>query len=259
MAWRIGDLLDIYQQLDWIADAGFDGIGFHASAGSPGNWQGIDPCTVGREERAHLRMALSRFTVREVHAPFSIVIQPDDSSKQAIDALRPVLAFAGEVGADVVTVHGCPPEAACDASVWQRALETLNAAAHSYNVRVGLEMLSGFAKLAALGLPHVGITLDVGHLYLDDRKPLRPFGTLGNAVRQCGPALFHLHLHDVRSELDHLELGTGVVDFNDLLQALAAIGYCQALCLELNPDRVSPEGIRRSLDCLRRKIDGMRQ
>ncbi|MHB9026991.1 MAG: sugar phosphate isomerase/epimerase family protein [Armatimonadota bacterium] len=88
--------------------------------------------------------------------------------------------------------------------------------------------------------------------------PLRLFGTLGNAVRQCGAALFHLHLHDVRGELDHLELGTGVVDFDDLLQALAEIGYRQALCLELNPDRVSPEGIRRSLDYLRRKIDDVR-
>jgi len=36
-----------------------------------------------------------------------------------------------------------------------------------------------------------------------------------------------------------------------VLNALTEISYQGGLCLELNPDRVSPEGIRRSLAWLR--------
>jgi len=43
MAWRIGEILDIDAQLEWIREAGFDGAGLHADPGEPGQWQGIDP------------------------------------------------------------------------------------------------------------------------------------------------------------------------------------------------------------------------
>lgn len=53
MAWRIGEMLDIDTQLEWIREAGFDGVGFHASPGEPGQWQGIDP--LASPPRASLR------------------------------------------------------------------------------------------------------------------------------------------------------------------------------------------------------------
>ena len=36
MLWRIGRLLDVNRQIAWTQQAGFDGVGFHASAGAPG-------------------------------------------------------------------------------------------------------------------------------------------------------------------------------------------------------------------------------
>ncbi len=55
MAWRIGEILDIDAQLEWIREAGFDGAGLHASPGEPGQWQAIDP--FASPPRASLRSA----------------------------------------------------------------------------------------------------------------------------------------------------------------------------------------------------------
>lgn len=65
--------------------------------------------------------------------------------------------------------------------------------------------------------------------------------------------LFHLHLHDNTGVLDHIEIGTGKVDWDDILKSLAAIGYRGSMVLEMNPDRVAPDRVRRSADCLRRR------
>ena len=48
MLWRIGELLDFDRQLAWIRDAGFDGVGFHASAGSPGSGAALSPAPAVR-------------------------------------------------------------------------------------------------------------------------------------------------------------------------------------------------------------------
>ena len=68
MAWRIGGLLDVYQQFDWILEAGFDGVGFHASQGVAGQWQGIEPAACLGEARTHLRRLLERFLRADSHA-----------------------------------------------------------------------------------------------------------------------------------------------------------------------------------------------
>lgn len=75
---------------------------------------------------------------------------------------------------------------------------------------------------------------------------------IGGLVRFIGDKPVHLHVHDYDGVHDHIEVGTGRVDFHDLFSGLASAGYKGALCLELNPDLVSPEGIRRSMKRLRR-------
>ena len=43
MCWRIGDILDFDAQVQWVKEAGFESIAFHASPGHPGKWRGVDP------------------------------------------------------------------------------------------------------------------------------------------------------------------------------------------------------------------------
>lgn len=247
MLWRIGELLAIEEQIDWSREAGFDGVGLHASPGTPGVWEGVDPGMCDSAGRRALRQRLAGFALREVHAPFAIVLA-GESPEEGVRQLEPVLAFAGEIGAQVVTVHADLGEAG---EGWKEAMDTLNASAGEKGLDVGLEITAGFGVVRDWELPHVGVTLDVGHMYgMEEGRFLKVYGSIGEVVRQVGDKLVHLHLHDVGS-LDHVEIGTGCVDFRDLIAALAETGYARGGCLEMNPERVSPEGIRRGLERLR--------
>jgi len=250
MAWRIGDKLDIHEQFDWVQAAHFDGVGFHAHAGTPGQWRGVEPSTCGTGERQQLRERLEAFSVVEIHAPFALTLTPD-ALMPVVDGLEPVLAFAGDIAATVVTVHAAPPPPDQAGDDWHEALECLNKLAARNNLLVGLEITANFATIREQALSNVGVTLDVGHMYCNDRKPLIPFGSIGAVVREIGPALMHLHLHDVKDGRDHVEIGTGEVDYPDLLAALQEISFERTMCLELNPDAVAPEAMQRSLATVR--------
>ncbi|MFH1566521.1 MAG: sugar phosphate isomerase/epimerase family protein [Gemmatimonadota bacterium] len=251
MLWRIGDILPVLDQLAWSRAAGFDGIGLHASPGRPGHWEGVDPVAADAGRRRELRRAIEPLGWAEVHAPFEVVLgrgELDDAAAR----LQPALDLAGDIGARIVTAHADLE----GAGPWPEVLGRLQERVRSLGLRLGLEVVSGFETVAAWGLSHVGVTLDVGHMYgQDGGRRLEPYGTIGSLVRQIAPALAHLHLHDVEAgcpgsdaaPLDHLEVGVGQVDVDGLLEALGRAGYQGALCLELNPDRVTPEGIRRSL------------
>lgn len=254
MVWRIGDLLGFDAQVGWIAKAGFESISFHAAAGITGVWQGIEPSGAGPAERRRIRDMLAPFASREVHAPFAAEIGAETPC-WPIDTIKSTIEFASDVGATLVTVHAAPPAPGVSEreQTWHDALDEVNAAARQAGVLVGLEMMSGFEWL---GRPHrerIGATLDIGHMYLTEGQGYLPYGTIGGLLRYLGDTLFHLHVHDYDGEFDHIEVGTGRVDFDEVLRAAAAIGYRGALCLELNPERVSPEGIRRSAEFLRRR------
>ncbi len=249
MLWRIGRLLDLERQMAWTQRAGFDGVGLHAAAGTPGQWRGVEPATCPPEERARLRQKLTDFPFVEIHAPFAIDLRTA-SLPAGVTALGPVLDFAHDLGARVVTVHACPAEA--EARAWQQAMQEVNACAAEAQTTVALEITDGFGAVAEWGLPHVGVNLDVGHMLLPGGRPsLERYGGFGPLIELIGPKLVHLHLHDVRDAVDHIEIGTGEVAFGGIVDGLAAIGYAGTATLEMNPDRVSPAGIRRSLQAIR--------
>lgn len=250
MVWRIGGILDFDRQVEWVADAGFESLSFHASAGVPGKWRGVEPATADAMDRQRIRRLLAPFTGCEIHAPFDAVVRPETPGP-TLKRLEEVLAFAGDVGAAIVTVHAEPPRPPDREAAWQKALDRLDAGAAKVGVRIGLEFNSGFERLRQPRRKRIGATLDVGHMYLRDGAGYRSYGSVGGLARILGDTLFHLHVHDYDGEADHLEIGTGRVDFDDVLKALAAIAYRGVLCLELNPERCPPDGIRRSAAFLR--------
>jgi sugar phosphate isomerase/epimerase len=248
MLWRIGELLDFDRQLSWTREAGFGGVGFHASAGVRGEWCGIVPSACDVVERARLRREIGQFSFSEVHAPFAIELSTETLSF-SIAALVPVLELARDLGVGVVTVHARLPGTGADSGLsgWLVPMQDLDAKAAQAQTQVALEVAGGFDVVMGWGLPNVGVNLDVGHMYLPaNRQTLRGAGGIGNLIRHIGGSLVHLHLHDVDGDTDHIEIGTGVVQFDEIATALWDIGYPYGVTLELNPDRVTPEGIRRS-------------
>ena len=251
MIWRIGELLDLDRQMAWTRAAGFDGVGFHASAGVPGRWRGIDPAACEAKERERLRRELEAFSFSEIQAPFAIELH-SGSLASGIVALRPALELARDVGAGVVTVHAQLPGAGADVSGWLEPMQRLDAEAARARTVAALEIVNGFAAVKNWALPNIGVALDVGHMYLPtNRRTLEHFGGIGDLIRHIGASLAHLHLHDVDGRVDHIEIGTGVVEFHEIAAALRDIGYQHGMTLELNPDRTSPDGMRRSAEHVR--------
>ena len=254
MLWRIGKLIDFDEQLAWTRDAGFDGASFHASAGNPGQWRGIEPDDCSVEERKRLRQEIERFSFSEIHAPFAVILRRENLAS-TMAALIPILQFAHDLGVGVVTVHAefSGSGAASDHSGWLGPIQELNVEAARAQARVALEINDGFDVVMNWGLPNVGVNLDVGHMYLpEQREMLKRMGGIGNLIRHIGSSLIHLHLHDFDGDTDHREIGTGVVAFDDIAGALHNIHYTHGATLEMNPDQVTPEGIRRSAEYMRR-------
>jgi sugar phosphate isomerase/epimerase len=254
MAWRIGEVLDIGRQLDWIEENGFDAVSFHASPGTPGKWQGIPLADLREPELERLRRRLSAFQGVEVHAPFDHQLrQPDEGT---FDALLRVCRAAAAIGAGVVTVHSRQPglEDGQAREIWRGQLGRLSETVAQTPTRIGLELTGAFDILGEVDAPAVGITLDVGHMYqkdVDGRLPLEPSQKLGPVIESLDGRLVHLHMHDYNGTVDHIELGCGFLDFVDVFSALRSIGYHGMLCLEMNPDRVTPEGMLRSARFIR--------
>jgi len=246
MLWRIGELLDFDQQLAWTRDAGFGGIGFHASAGVPGKWCGIEPSACDAVERARLRQEIGRFAFSEIHAPFAIELRTE-TLPSGIATLEPVLELARDLDVGRVTVHAQLPDTDAALSRWLVPMQELDSEAAQMHTQVALEIAAGFDAVMSWGLLNVAVNLDVGHMYLPaNRQTLKAMGGIGSLIGHIGASLVHLHLHDVDGDTDHIEIGTGVVPFDEIAAALQRIGYPYGVMLEMNPDRVTPEGMLRS-------------
>jgi sugar phosphate isomerase/epimerase len=249
MLWRIGRTLDIGRQIAWTREAGFDAVGLHASAGALGHWRGIEPTDCDSQQRAGLREQLADFAFVEIHAPFAIELR-QDTLEAGIAALGPVLAFAHDLGAAIVTVHA--QLARTRAERWLGPLRELDEMAGRAGALVALEIVDGFEAVAVWDLPHVGVNLDVGHMVLPpNRHLLTRYGGFRQLIQLVGSKLVHLHLHDVSGDVDHIEIGTGEVPFCEIISGLADIGYPHGATLEMNPDRVTPAGMKRSLQAIR--------
>ena len=260
MLWRVGDILDFWEQLDWAARNEFTEVAFWTCAGKPGVWQGFDLWNAPDSDIDRLKRGLSRFAEVDLHAGVTLTggvgtapATGDLFHDEAVAEMSTIIRFAAEVGAKVVTVHA---DAAGECSAEARrarmseVLGELDAVAGRAGVRLGVELTRDYDLVHDTALRNVGLTLDMGHVRFHNEVGLRDFGTMGGLIRYMGAKLFHVHVHDYDGKLDHLAIGAGNTDFREMLNALASVRYAGSLCLELNPDRVTPGGIVTSRDTL---------
>ena len=93
---------------------------------------------------------------------------------------------------------------------------------------------------------HVGATVDIGHCMRGDG--------IADAVSTLGSRVRHLHLNDVIDGVDHHEIGTGILDLNEIAPLLSPDLGVKFATLEVGARSLDGEQIiLRSRDVLRKR------
>lgn len=115
----------------------------------------------------------------------------------------------------------------------EESLYVLDRLAQQYDVTIGYEIMNhyesdflyniraGVQFMEAHSFKRIGLHIDSVHMNIDESD-------LGNAVREAGSWIWHVHLADN----DRYYPGHGHMNFREILQALKDIGYDKALAFE---------------------------
>jgi L-ribulose-5-phosphate 3-epimerase len=191
------------------------------------------------------------------HAPTLL----HDDRKLRLDFLRRAVAVGADLGAEAVSFWaGVRPDDVDDRTAWQRLVEgcaEVTEAATTAGVPLGFEPepgmlvpdLAGWRRLhAELGAPPMfGLTLDIGHCRCLEPLPVP------ECVAAVAPHLVNVQIDDMRRGVhEHLEFGTGEIDFPPVLRALRDGGYRGLVAVELpRHSHAAPAVARESLAYLR--------
>ncbi|MFJ9584243.1 sugar phosphate isomerase/epimerase family protein [Streptomyces acidicola] len=257
---RLTDILAV------LADLGYDGVALtldHAH---------LDPYADDLSRRvAVLARNLARHGLDitiETGAPY--LLNPwgkhlptlmSDGSELRIDLLGRALRIAADLGSP--TVHLCSgpaPDGLPEEDAWKRlaaGVETVLQTAERYGVALAFEpepymFVDTVERCLALaervgGHELFGITLDVGHAHcVEERSVL-------DCVRLAAPRLRNTQIEDMRRGIhQHLEFGTGEIDFPSVLAALRDLGHRGLVSVEIQGGALdAPDVARRSIEFLR--------
>ncbi|MGC4855851.1 sugar phosphate isomerase/epimerase family protein [Micromonospora sp. DT4] len=249
-----------------IADLGYDGVALTL------DHDHLDPFAPGLTRRiAAVSRRLSALGLGVVietgarylldpwhkHAP---TLLHDDPTRR-VEFLRRAVRIGADLGAEAVSFWaGVRPETVSPQCAWDRLVAgcaTVVDTADSAGVTLGFEPEPGmlvqdiadWRRLhAALGGPvRLGITLDIGHC-----RCLEPW-PVPQCVAEVAEHLVNVQIDDMRRGVhEHLEFGTGEIDFPPVLTALADAGYRGLVAVELPRDSpAAPAVAARSIEFLR--------
>lgn len=257
---RLPDVLAI------LADLGYDGVALTLDHGHLDPYADDLPRRVAELARHLARHGLD-ITI-ETGAPYLLdpwgKHQPtlmSDGSELRSDLLRRALRIAAELGSP--TVHLCSgpaPDGLPEEDAWKRlaaGVETVLRTAERYGVALAFEpepymfvdTVERCLHLAERVGGHelFGITLDVGHAHcVEERSVL-------DCVRLAAPRLWNTQIEDMRRGVhQHLEFGTGEIDFPPVLAALRDLGHRGLVSVEIQGGALdAPDIARRSIEFLR--------
>jgi sugar phosphate isomerase/epimerase len=196
---------------------------------------------------------------RRKHQP-TLLSHPEGAGRR-LDFLCHAVDVAAELGSDAVSFwSGTAEEAAEPAALMDRLVEgcrRLCLHATARGVRLAFEPEPGmfidtmprFAELhERVGHPLFGLTLDIGHLHCLGEVPVAVH------LRRWRDRLWNVHLEDMRRGVhDHLMFGQGEIDFEEVMRALAEIGYTGGVHVELSRHSYDAvETARRAMGFLRK-------
>lgn len=189
-----------------------------------------------------------------VHAPF-LDLNPGALDKYVLKATRDrffeTVVASKVLDAEVIVFHtGYHPQKVKPFyDRWlSRALSTFEEVLKIWSGRIALENVfdetpENLRNFLDKLPERAGVCLDVGHLNLFSKVPISEW------FEVLGERIYELHVHDNTGESDdHLPIGSGNVDFNEVLRGISKLKTEYILNLE----NKSVEGIRESLETLRR-------
>jgi sugar phosphate isomerase/epimerase len=254
------------QALEVIAELGYTGVALtldhhHLDPYEPDLPGRVDEVRV-RLERLGLAVVIetgARYLLDpwRKHAPTLL----DENSALRLDFLRRAVQIGADLGAEAVSFWaGVRAPDVDPALAWDRLVRGCAAivcAAEGAGVTLGFEPEPGmlvqtladwFALRDALGAPErFGLTLDIGHCRCLEHI------SVPECVVRAAPYLVNVQIDDMRRGVhEHLEFGTGEIDFPPVLRALAGSGYTGLIAVELpRHSHAAPAVARESLAFLR--------
>jgi L-ribulose-5-phosphate 3-epimerase len=249
-----------------IADLGYDGVALTLDHNH------LDPFGPGlRQRTAEVGRLLAQYglaVVIETGARYILdpvrkhepTLLHTDGAPWRIALLERAIAVAADLGAEAVSFwSGILPADVSPDLGWRRLIASCSQLveyAADRGVRLGLEPepgmlvedLAGYLKLQAeVGSDVLGLTLDIGHLVCNEAQPPAA------CIAAGAPYLVNVQIDDMRRGVhEHLEFGTGEVDFPSVFQALREIRYDGLVAVELpRHSHAAPTVARQSIDFLR--------
>lgn len=190
-----------------------------------------------------LKGALEGYNVI-AHAPFSntSICTPNEYIRNAsIKEYRSSIDIAKSIGAKLITFHTGHASYFADRDgvdfnkILKKGINPLIEHARKRDVKLAIENLKSLLSdikqtRAVLNMfPKLGLTLDVGHYYINKVNPEK-------AINTFLPRIWDVHLHDVvkeKGELeDHKELGSGFIDTKSIIRTLIKNKYKRYLTIE---------------------------
>jgi sugar phosphate isomerase/epimerase len=78
--------------------------------------------------------------------------------------------------------------------------------------------------------PTLNMTLDIGHAHIEAKGSMKTL----NFIERFPDRIAHIHANDnLGKDDDHLPVGTGTIDFPEIVKALTGIGYDETVTLEV--------------------------
>ena len=231
----------VFDELEAISELGFDYLELT-----------MDPpqahYSIIRRQKKRLLKALDRKQMKLVcHLP-SFVYTADLTPglrKASLNEVIKSLEMAAELGCLKAVLH---PSYIMGLGIFVMdqargyALESLGAImekAHQLDLLICLENL--FPKAHSLvepedfadifvKFPNLKMTLDTGHAHIEDTEGKRAV----KFIERFPDRIAHIHVSDNLGEADnHLPVGAGTVNFNEIVKALKGIGYDNTITLEV--------------------------
>jgi len=200
---------------------------------------------------------------RRKHEP--TLVSPTEGERQRrVDFLKRAIDAAAVLDCDCVSLwSGVPQDEATDEAVLERLTESLREVlrhATGSGVTLGFEpepgmfidTLKSFHRLLQwIDVPHLQLTMDVGHLWCQGELPIADY------IKRWSQRIVNVHIEDMRAGThQHLMFGEGEIRFAPIIEAFAGSGYRGGLHVELSRhSHEAPTVARKAFEFLKPLVD----